>query len=207
MNFGNTNDGKNQQRLFFKVIVGFVLFWVQSFNGQLTVSGGAVIYSEKENISEQSDKSFKVEEHHAKIYISSDIKILTADTEANFEIVKISDTKKHHASKSKAAKYAKHKIVEAKPAEHDKAQRHPVKEETFGSGSESDFVFSIQQNHSTAVVHKQNQALKHSLKAGFSYFHASVLNAVKTKNPSYPAHFNDRTYSESYSVRPPPAFS
>lgn len=206
----NTNDGKNQQRLFLrKFFVVFVLFWVQSFQGQLTISGGAAIYSESANLAEQSDLDFKVEENSskAKIYISSDVKILTANVEANFEIVKINGTKKHIASKNKSTRNSKKINVESAPIEKRLAQAETkVTVETFQSKSESDVALSVHQNHSIAVAQCQNTVVKHILNAGFTSIETHVLDAIITKTSLYLADFDSKMSSDSFSVRPPPSY-
>lgn len=160
------------------------------------VNGGAQIVTE--------NKTENLEQ--AKIYVTSGATV-SEYSENNFEIVKIRDAEKRITSKNKTTAKLKHKKAEAEPAKQNVAQKLPKNEETFTSGSESDYAFCVHQNHNTAFAQTQNPVLKHLIKIGFTYFHTYVLDSAKTKIPNGLTHFTGKIYSESYSVRPPPAFS
>jgi hypothetical protein len=126
-------------------------------------------------------------------------------SESNLEIVKIKDAKKHIAANIKSAPRLKQKNVKAEPVKQKVANTLPKEEETFTSGSESDYIFSIEQNHSNAVAQTRNPVLKNLLTAGFSSLQTlTLLDSVQTIMPDYLTYFNDKINSESYSVRPPP---
>ncbi|MBD8084287.1 hypothetical protein [Chryseobacterium caseinilyticum] len=160
------------------------------------VNGGAQIVTE--------NKTENLEQ--AKIYVTSGATV-SEYSENNFEIVKISNAEKRITSKSKTTAKLKHKKAEAEPAKQEVAHKLPKNEETFTSGSESDYAFCAHQHHSTAFAQTQNPVFKHFLKIGFTYLHTYVLDSSKMKIPNGLTHFTGKIYSESYSVRPPPAFS
>lgn len=158
------------------------------------VSGGAEIIEEKgfENFEKST------------IYVSADVKFLNFASETNFEIVKISKSKKLIVSKT--VRLAKKKKVILKPkSELPKlVENQPEKLQTFTSLPESGRSFSANQNHKTAVAQSHTFTLKHFLQTRLINFRPTFLDSSKTKTRTYLADFNCKIHSESYSVRPPP---
>lgn len=102
MEIKDTYDGKIQQPLFVqKVAIALVLFWIQSFQAQLTFSGGLTIYSEQQDfvLDHCTDSSINENRSDAKIYISSDVNISDLDAETDYETVRVSNPKKIIASR------------------------------------------------------------------------------------------------------------
>lgn len=138
------------------------------------------------------------------IYITSGASVLNLK-ENNFEIVKVSDSKKRISAKSKATKNSKYKIVEADPAKQKLAQTVPKAEETFTSPSESDHAFSVHQNHTTVAAQNQTLSAKHLMTADGKTIHLSVAVMSKAKIATYFSYYNSSIHQTAASIRPPPA--
>lgn len=207
MSINSTNNYKEASKLLSILVKALGIFMLCLFNfynarnytldkNKIHVSSGTEII--EINSSESLEES--------KIYITSGASVLGIK-ENNFEIVKISDTKKHIASKSKAAKNTKHKTLETEATRQKTAQVFPKAKETFTLTSESDHVFSVHQNHTTVAAQNQNLSAKHVIKADDKTIRLSVAILSKAKIAAYFSYYKSKIYLNSSSIRPPPVLA
>ena len=149
----NTNDGKYVNSLLFKSRLLFIFLFclVQNTKGQMYLSEGASLYSDKEIQSLLSD-SLVSNHQDSKIYISSGVVISNNDVHRNYEVEEIisSEKKKINPPQQLALKTTETKLdvsVESK-----KVVEQPVASKTEFSTQESEFSFGFSSGLSKIVV-------------------------------------------------------
>ena len=205
----DTNHEKGISTLlsFGSKVLFILLFLLSAQNSFANTAEPDLLDAEIENtVSTDSTSLSGVSKSQAVIYISSGISISDLETETQYEVVEVSDAKRSIASHSHRTESKKKVVPETVHPKSKIAQPHPQPDETFTTGSGSDAAFSLHQHHNIAVAQTQNPALKHFIRTGFSYFQIVAPDATQAKTPTALAHFCGKIDSDSYSVRPPPAF-
>lgn len=201
----NTNDGKYVNSLLYKSRLLFIFLFclVQNTKGQMYLSEGASLYSDKEIQSLLSDSL--VSNQDSKIYISSGVVISNNDVHRNYEVEEItsSEKKKSNPAQQLALKTTETKLDVSVESKKVSVADQPVASTEF-STQESEFSFGFSSGLSKIVVPASQSQVKPIL--GSKHHQTSLsfkerrLALVYFKN----AELLKSQNKSSFSVRPPP---
>lgn len=178
-----------------------LLLFVQNFQAQITVTEGAIFYSEKEVVIHQEEANSSTSS--AKIYVSSQAEISNAHLISGaIEIIAEIDFKKEKKSR-KAAVLKEHQETKIAKTEITVTPKANIDAPKFNS-LESSTSIAFNKSFSEKIVSGSSFYFKHFInKEFFTNANRFVFNDLTSIN-LYIADFFCNIQSLTFSVRPPP---
>ena len=199
----NTNDRNRFNRLLFesKLFCVFLFLFFQNFQAQITITDGAIFYSETASIIHQEETSSPISD--AKIYVSSQAHISNGHLiSGDIEIIAEIDLKKE---KKTQKTIVLKEPQEAKIAKTEKPvpQKVIIDAPKFNS-LESSTAIAFNKSFSEKIVSSTSFQYPHFInKEFFENFNRFIIKELKSIN-LYVADSFCNIHSLTFSVRPPP---